>query len=183
FDPPMAPGDDMPVVYGFAGVGGVDHDPFNNRGLVSPPTVIFARDFVPPDPPPIPALDRGPDPTDKGSNALLSLSWSADGRYLYQLMRAPGRRLAALPAPGGPVPPCLAGEEPACTGSDPECVEQRRRFDVRVKAAAHPELFGAASLAPQSPQSSGSGYRLITADKVDATRGDDYLYAGRAIDR
>src|SRR6185503_1736966 len=111
------------------------------------------------------------------------LSWSADGRYLYQLMRAPGRRLAALPAPGGPVPPCLAGEEPACTGSDPECVEQRRRFDVRVKAAAHPELFGAASLAPQSPQSSGSGYRLITADKVDATRGDDYLYAGRAIDR
>jgi len=145
---------------------------------VTPPVVIFARDFEPPDPPPIPALDNGPDPTDKGANALLTLSWSADGRYLYHLMRAPGRRFASLPQPAGAPPACLAPEAPTCTGTDAPCVEAKRRFKLRVKAEAHPELFGTATMAPAKPAASGSGLRLVAQDKVDATVGGDWLYAG-----
>jgi len=112
-----------------------------------------------------PGLDNGPDPTDKGANALLTLSWSADGRYLYHLMRAPGRRFASLPQPAGAPPACLAPEAPTCTGTDAPCVEAKRRFKLRVKAEAHPELFGTATMAPAKPAASGSGLRLVAQDR------------------
>lgn len=182
FDPPMAPSDDVPLVYGFAGVGGVDRAPFSNRGSVGPPVVIVARDMLAPDPPPIPSLDKGPDPTDRGAAAVISLSWAADQRYQYQLVRAQGRRLAMLPDPTDPIPACLSAEAPTCVGSDPLCVEMRRQFDLRRKAVAHAELYTTVSLAPESPAPSGGGARFATTDKVDATVGDDWLYAGRAID-
>jgi hypothetical protein len=180
--PPMTANDDAPVVYGYAGVGGVDHDPFNNPGPVSPPSVIVARDFDPPGPPPVPSLDKGPDPTDKGSNAVLSFSWDADARYAYHLMRLPGKRLAGVDTPTGALPLCLASDEPTCTGDAPPCVEERRQFTLRRKAQAHPELFGTTTMAPEGPQVVGGGHRFKVVDKVDATVGGDYLYAGRAID-
>ena len=54
---------------------------------------------------------------------------------------------------------------------------------MRWKAALHPELFGTATLAPGAPAPSGTGYTFSATDKVDATIGDDYLYAAVAIDR
>jgi hypothetical protein len=181
-NPPMAANDDKAVVCGFTGVVTVDHDPFNNKGPVSPPVVIFSRDFTPPAPPPIPTLQKGPDPTDKGANAVATLRWAADGRYQYHLMRLPGRRLAAEPPPTDPPPVCLAPETPTCTGTDAMCMEAKRRFGQRVKAAAHPELFGTATMAPEKPYASGGGFEFLHQDTVDATEGDDWLYAGRAID-
>jgi hypothetical protein len=182
FDPPMAPDDDAPVVYGWVGVGGADHAPFNNAGPVSPPVVIFARDLVPPDPPPIPTQDEEPKAKDGGANAVLILSWPADSRYLYHLMRIKGSLLSALPDPIGPPPVCLAPEAPTCVGDDPACVEERKQFTLRVKAAAHPELFQIATLEPRPSLLVSGVHRFITPDTVDATVGDDYLYGGRAID-
>lgn len=182
FAPPLAPDDDVPVVHGYAGVGGVDRAPFANAGKVSPPVVIFARDFEPPAPPPIPAVDQFPEPTDKGANASLALSWDADARYLYHLVRARGSELEPLSLPGS-VPACLSPETPSCTDTGPDCVEQKRRFELRRKAVAHLDLYKLANLEPTAPVPVGSGSRFRSPDKVDASEGDDYLYAGRALDR
>lgn len=179
-DPPMAPGDDQAVVYGFAGVSTVDHDPFNNPGPVAPPVVIFARDFVPPPPPPIPTIDGDPRPTDHGTRALVAMHWDADARYTYALQRVAGSRLPAGPA--GAPPACLAAEAPTCSDAGAACVEARRRFALRVKAAAAPELLRTVTLAPGKPAPFGVTYRFTVEDAVDGTVGDDYLYAGRAID-
>lgn len=182
FAPPLAPDDDNPVVYGYAGVGGVDRAPFGNAGKVSPPVVIFARDFEPPAPPPIPAIDKFPEPTDKGANASLALSWDADARYLYHLVRARGSELEPLSLPST-VPACLAPELPTCTDTGPDCVEEKRRFQLRRKAVAHLERYKLANLEPAAGVPVGVGFRFRGPDKVDASEGDDYLYAGRAIDR
>ena len=183
FGPPIAGNDDVPVGYGWIGVAGVDHSPFNNVGSVSPPVVIYAPDLVAPDPPATPVLAGDPEATDRGANALVGWGVAADARYLYQLMKVPGLRLAAAPTPTGAPTACLAVDTPTCTPGDPGCDEQRRRFGVRWKAALHPELFGTATLAPGAPAPSGPGYTFSATDKVDATIGDDYLYAAVAIDR
>jgi hypothetical protein len=183
FDPPIQGDDDTPVGYGWAGIAGVDHSPFNNVGTVSPPVVIVARDFEAPDPPAVPVSVREPEATDGGANALLAWTVAADARYLYQLASAPGRRFATIPNPTGTPPACLAADTPTCTPGDPVCDEQRRRFRVRWKAALHPELFGIATLSPGKPEPAGPGHQFATVDKVDATAGDDHLYAGIAIDR
>jgi hypothetical protein len=182
FDPPMLADDDKPVAYGYAGVGGVDRAPFGNRGTVAPPTVIFARDFIAPDPPPIPVVDQVPEPVDKGANAALALSWGADPRYLYHLVRARGSVLDPLPMPAA-IPACLAAEAPTCTDNGAACTEQKRQFVLRRKAVAHPDLYKLANLEPQPPVPVGPTHRFQVPDKVDASEGDDYLYAGRAIDR
>jgi hypothetical protein len=182
FDPPMVADDDKPVAYGYAGVGGVDRAPFSNRGTVSPPTVIFMRDFIPPDAPPIPVVDKIPEPVDKGANASLALSWEADSRYLYHLVRARGSLLDSLSMPAA-IPACLAAETPTCTDAGAACVEEKRQFVLRRKAVAHAELYKLANLEPLPPVPVGATHRFQSPDKVDAAEGDDYLYAGRAIDR
>jgi hypothetical protein len=180
-DPPMSPDDNKPVVYGYAGVGGVDRAPFSNAGPVSPPIVIFARDFDPPPAPPIPTLDNMPEATDKGANAALALSWNADQRYLYHLVRMRGSEIVTLPLPAD-VPACLAPEAPTCTDSSPECQEEHRQFDLRRRAIAHASRYQLVSLEPRPPVPVGADHRFQVPDKVDASVGDDYLYAGRAID-
>ncbi len=182
FSPPLAPDDDVPVVYGYAGVGGVDRAPFSNAGKISPPVVVFARDFEPPAPPPIPSVDQPPEPADKGANASLALSWEADSRYLYHLVRARGSELDPLPMPPA-VPACLAPEQPTCTDNGTDCLEQKRRFTLRRKAIAHLDQYRLANLEPRPSVPVGADFRFQTPDKVDGSQGDDYLYAGRAIDR
>jgi len=180
-DPPMTPDDDKPVVFGYVGVGSVDRSPFSNVGNVSPPTVIFARDFDPPLAPPIPTVDKEPESTDKGANASLALSWSGDSRHLYHLVRAKGSELDALPL-SEPIPACLTADTPTCTDSTPTCIEEHRRFSLRRKAIAHPQSYRLASLEPSPGVPVGGSYRFQYADKVDASEGNDYLYAGRAMD-
>lgn len=182
FDPPMTPSDDSAVVYGYTSITAIDHAPWNNRGTPSPPVVIFTRDLVPPAPPPIPSRDGDPVASKGGASAEVKLAIVADARYRYELFHVSGRSLAALPAPTGPVPACLVGEAPTCTGTDATCVEAHRQFNVRRKAVAHPELFLPATPVPGTPTPDGAAFSFRSAHTVDSTAGDDHVYAGRATD-
>ncbi|MCP4875126.1 MAG: fibronectin type III domain-containing protein [Gammaproteobacteria bacterium] len=172
--------DITPVQYGWIGVSTTDHDPYNNAGAVTAPVLVFARDFIPPEPPdPPPTLLGPPAPIDERGNRSLQMGWAANTLYKYALFRMNALDLGSVsPALPADVPACLTA--PSCDRSagDEACEDEHRKFDLRVAASNSPARFTQVSPLPLVPDSGSVSF----FDTVDGTISSQHFYAAAAID-